>query len=91
MPQCKKCDNYFPPQFLVQMINFPNEPEALQCLYCSENKSEIKIKQDGEFIPYSKKECIKDYDKLLKKLKENKNITQVLSDCSNQKSLIIQP
>lgn len=76
MPQCKRCDKFFPPQFLVQMLTMPDNPDALQCIYCSEDINEITTKNGKK---YTKEQCIKDYDILLKQLKEKKNIAEVLT------------
>ncbi len=90
MPQCKKCEKYLPPQFLVQMLTMPDDQEALQCIYCDQNINEITIKKDTGIVKYTKKQCIKDYEIFIKKLKENKKISDILANESSQ-GLIIKP
>lgn len=85
MPQCKRCEKYFPPQFLVQMLTMPDDPEALQCIYCSENITEITLDKGRK---YTKEQCIKDYEIFLKKLKEKKNIADVLQKGKVEQSII---
>ncbi len=89
MPKCKKCDKIFPSQFLVQIESMLKDPEALKCVYCDQNINTIITKVGGNIANYTKEQCIKDYTIFLKKLAEQKNISEVLSN--TRSPIIIKP
>lgn len=76
MGKCVKCEKMLHPMFMRQLMTHPNDPNAQQCIFCEQRKSEI-LKDDG--TKYTKEAAIKDYEKLLKILSEKANIAELLT------------
>lgn len=71
MPKCQKCYGMFPPQFTVLI----EDTEDHQCIFCKDNVKFIKYEtDDGVRKKYTKKECIRDYEKFLRMVKEKNNV-----------------
>ena len=68
MPKCAKCYEILPPNFCAP-IGKP-EDEAVQCLFCENELDVITVTKKTGVETYTKKECIKDYQKLLNYMKE---------------------
>lgn len=71
MPKCVKCDKILPPDLMVDVDKpGPDGVIPMRCIFCDQNVT--------EFGGNTKEEHIKDYDKFLKKLKESKNIGDMI-------------
>ena len=80
MPRCIKCDKVMAPDLMVDVA----EPgldgiTPMRCIFCDQNVT--------EFGGSTKEEHIKDYDIFLKKLKESKNIADMIG--GKEKPLIV--
>lgn len=79
MPKCVKCDKILPPDLMVDVGKPVNGITPMRCIFCEQNIT--------EFGGNTKEEHIKDYDKFLKKLKDSKNIADLVG--GKEKPLII--
>ena len=86
MPKCVKCEKILPPQFCIQLEDHPNDPKALECIFCKKKVDSIDLRS-GE--KYTKEKCIKEYEIFLKKLVEKRDISRAMQE--KEKSLIIKP
>ena len=75
MPKCVRCEDFFPPQFCKQMTTHPNDPNAVQCVFCEKNMDHIELKDGSK---YTKQKCIEEYKLLTKMLAEKKGIAEKL-------------
>jgi hypothetical protein len=94
MPKCVKCNDFFPPNY-TEIIedsepmfdgNYPQE-----CIFCRLGIDEVEReseKDSGQYVKYTKKECLEDYKKFLRKVKDSKNVKDILN---KQESRIILP
>ena len=79
MPKCVKCDKILAPDLMVDVGEPVNGITPMRCIFCDQNVT--------EFGGNTKEEHIKDYDKFLKKLKDSKNIADLVG--GKEKPLII--
>ena len=77
MPRCEVCYKFLPPNF---MIDIKGAKDAKKCLFCEQGKNEIEYKEVLTVKTYTKKECIREYNKLLNKLKHSKGVAKILAD-----------
>jgi len=77
MPQCMRCNQLVPPQFIVPIVT-AQDPEAIQCLFCDKSIKEITIQKDGRREVYTKEQCVKDYATFLKMLKDKQGVAEAL-------------
>lgn len=71
MGKCVKCDKVLPPDLMVD-IDKPRQDGTIpqRCIFCEKNIT--------EFGGSTKEEHIKDYEQFLKRLKDNKNIADLV-------------
>lgn len=85
MPKCVKCNEMFPPNYVdiiegsVPMVDgeYPKE-----CVFCHLGVSEVERETEhnsGKYMAYTKKQCLKDYKEFLTKLKNSKNVKDILN------------
>lgn len=93
MPKCVKCQDIFPPNYVdeiegsVPMVDgeYPKE-----CVFCKLNITEVEVEMEkGGFKKYSKNECLSDYKHFLSKVKQSKNVQDIIN--RNDDSRIILP
>jgi hypothetical protein len=87
MPKCVKCNDFFPPNY-TEVID-GSQPDPLDegrypqhCVFCKlgVDKVERETQQgSGKFVEYTKEECLRDYHEFLKKLKESKNVKDIMN------------
>jgi DNA-directed RNA polymerase subunit N (RpoN/RPB10) len=70
MPKCVKCDKVLPPDLMVDVGEPVNGIIPMRCIFCDQNIT--------KFHGNTKEEYIKDYEIFLKKLKESKNIADMI-------------
>lgn len=69
MSQCANCNEFFPPDFLEDA----DDGDKL-CIFCKRDVSEIT----GGGTTVTKKEIVRDYKIFVKKLKETRNVKDIL-------------
>ena len=82
MGYCKKCYNFFPPDFMRDIEGNDGTPdqEDKQCLFCMLDKKVISFTgKNKKEEQYTKKQCIKDYKLFLKELKSKGDIAKALA------------
>jgi len=85
MPNCERCNNMFPPNYLDVIKDsepMDNKEYPKECIFCKLNVSEVERETEngsGKFVPYSKQQCLDDYKVFLKKLKDSKNVKDILN------------
>ena len=85
MPKCVKCDEFFPPNYTEIVENsLPDEkgdyPQL--CVFCRLGVNEVERETEhdsGQYIPYTREECLRDYKNFLKKIKKSKNVKDILN------------
>lgn len=78
MSKCQRCYHFYPPQYMREIEGV--EEDVKQCVYCQQGKDYVMImKEDGSEQRYTQKQCIKDYKRFLKQLKETPNIAEKLA------------
>ena len=85
MPTCIKCKEMFPPNYVDVIEN--SEPMfdgeyPKECVFCKLGVSEVEREtqhDSGKYIAYTKQECINDYKAFLTKLKESRNVKDILN------------
>lgn len=86
MPQCVRCKEFFPPNYTEvihgsqpdQQGNYPQE-----CIFCKLNIDEVEREtqhNSGQYTPYTKKQCIEDYKKFLRKLKDSGKAKDIINN-----------
>jgi len=68
---CAKCFQLFPPDIMSDI-----DDKAKECAFCKMGKDEIVLSSGKT---YTKQNCIDDYKKLLRKLKDSKKVTEILT------------
>ena len=84
MPQCAMCKGIFPPNYVVVIPN--SQPDLKneypkECVFCKHQIAKVEretAKDSGEWTMYTKEECIRDYAEFLRKLKDSKNVQDIL-------------
>lgn len=89
MPQCKKCQEFFPPNY-TEIIpdRQPNEKGEYpqHCIFCKLGVEEVEREESpnsDRFVKYTKEECIRDYKAFVAKFKDvagRKAINKTLKD-----------
>jgi hypothetical protein len=79
MGKCVQCEGFYPPHFMVDLEEKKDPPQ--KCAFCYLDKNEVTMVNDetGKEEKISKKDAAEKYKLLLKKLKESKNIQDILS------------
>jgi hypothetical protein len=78
MPKCDKCTDLLPPNFCTPT----GIEDDFLCVFCRNEITEITTNQkDGSTQKYTKKQCVKDYQKLLNYMKEK---TENMADIKDQ-------
>lgn len=70
---CGKCFQMLPPDIMTDIDG--TDGKGKECAFCKAGKTSIKLPSGQE---YTKDECIRDYQKLLRKLKDNPKIAEKL-------------
>lgn len=79
MPLCEKCRNFFPPEFSTLVENNKDSENDYLCSWCKIDKDFISVTpKDKPSYTYTRDECIKDYKIFMKKLKENRNVKEII-------------
>jgi len=85
MPKCVKCNKFLPPNYVEVIENsvpdFQGEYPK-ECIFCKLNVSEVERETSqgsGKFVSYTKDQCIKDYEKFIKKLKDSRSVKDILN------------
>ena len=95
MPKCVKCQEVFPPNYVDILEGFEPDKDGeypKQCIFCKLEIDEVEretVHNSGEYQKYSKAECLDDYKKFLKQLKNNKNVKDILEKAENASRIII--
>lgn len=71
MPVCDKCFKMFPPDVMSDIVG----TKGRECVFCKSGRTSLK---DASGKQYTKDECIKDYQKMLKRLKDNTKIAEII-------------
>lgn len=79
MPKCVKCGKILAPDLMVDVGEPVDGVTPMRCIFCDQNVT--------TFGGDTKDAHIKDYDKFLKKLKESKNIADLVG--GQEKPLIV--
>jgi len=69
MAICEKCKEFYPPDFMEDGL-----PGDKICIFCKRDVTEIT----GRGKTITKKEVVKDYKIFIKKLKETRNVKDIL-------------
>jgi len=84
MPQCVTCRNIFPPNYVEVVPNskpdFSNEYPK-ECIFCKNNIEKVERETangSNEWIMYTKEQCIGDYAEFLRRLKDSRNVKDIL-------------
>lgn len=87
MPKCVKCNDFFPPNYTEVIPN--SQPDPLDegrypqhCVFCRDGVDKVQretAQGSGQFMDYTKEECLKDYHDFLKKLKDSQNVKDILN------------
>lgn len=83
MPQCAKCKEFLPPNY-TEVI--PNQPKIADtdeypqhCIFCKNDITEVEVDDPQKgWTKYTKEQCINDYKAFLKKIKESKNVQDII-------------
>lgn len=84
MPQCVKCNEFFPPNYTEAIQGSKPDHEGnhpQECIFCKLNVSEVEREtshNSGKYTPYTKQQCVSDYKAFIKKLKERANAKDIL-------------
>ncbi len=95
MPKCVKCQEMFPPNY-VDIIE-GSKPEVdgeypKQCIFCRLEIDKVEReteKNSGKFQDYTRAECLSDYKKFLRSLKDNQNVKEILKKAEDSSRIII--
>lgn len=95
MPKCVKCQEVFPPNY-VDIIE-GSEPEVdgeypKECIFCKLGIDKVEReteKDSGKYQDYTRAECLSDYKKFLRRLKDNQNVKEILKKAENSSRIII--
>ncbi len=78
MPKCVKCNEFFPPNY-TEVIE-GSQPDPLDdgkypqhCVFCKLGIDKVERETEhnsGQYVMYSKEECLRDYKAFLAKLKD---------------------
>lgn len=85
MPKCVRCKEFFPPNY-VDLIEggepmFDGELPK-ECIFCKLQINEVEREtsnNSGKYIKYTKEQCLIDYKKFLRKLKDSRNVKDILN------------
>ena len=86
MPQCVKCKEFFPPNYveILEGDNISQDEKGnwpMHCIFCKLNIDIVEREEtpnSGKYIEYTKQQCLIDYKKFLRKLKESKNVKDIM-------------
>ena len=86
MPKCVKCSEFFPPNY-TEIVE-DSQPDPLNnnqypqhCIFCKLGIDKVEREtspNSGQYVFYSKAECIRDYKDFLGKVNESKNVQDIL-------------
>lgn len=84
MPYCQKCNNFYPPNYTEVIQNSKpdlNNNYPQQCIFCKLGIDKVEREtshNSSKYIMYSKEECIRDYKEFLKKIKNSRNVQDII-------------
>lgn len=83
MPQCQKCKEYLPPNYTEVIPNQPKMSETDEypqhCIFCKLDVEDVEIDDPHSgWKKYTKKQCLADYKAFLKKVKESKDVQEIM-------------
>lgn len=71
MGQCKNCNDFYPPEFMV---------DQEKCMYCESGVDIVNLKnENGEPEVYHKRQCIEDYKLFMRKLKNMPGVASAVA------------
>lgn len=85
MPNCERCNNMFPPNYLDVIKDsapMENKEYPKECIFCKLKVSEVERETEngsGKYVPYTKQQCLDDYKTFLNKLKDSKNVKDIIN------------
>lgn len=89
MPKCERCGEFLPPNYVEVIPNsqpLNNGDYPKECIFCKLMVSEVERETSqgsGQFVPYTKRQCIKDYKEFLDKLRRSGNVQDILDKTDN--------
>lgn len=84
MPKCVKCNEFFSPNYtdIIEGSERDSKGEyPQQCVFCKMELTEVERETEhnsGEFVKYTKEQCIKDYKIFMQKFAKSKNVKEIL-------------
>lgn len=77
--QCVTCSEFFPPEFTI-LKERKGEKDIFNCYFCERGVNKVDGQhEDGQSFTYTKKECVEDYKKFMRKLKETPGVADALA------------
>ena len=80
MPKCIKCNDFFHPDYCIDVLPDDEKDTAKVCVFCKINKDKVTIEEEnGEFVCEVKKtDAVNQYKKYVGELKESRKIAHLL-------------
>lgn len=89
MPKCEKCFNFYPPNYTKVIPNKELKLDGTppqQCVFCELGIEHVEVEfEKGKYRKYTKTECIDDYKKFMKKIKDSGKVKDILKASENKK------
>ena len=86
MPKCMKCNGMFPPNYVEniddKLVHMEDGEWPKECVFCKLDVNAVERETElnsGKFIRYTKEECLRDYSSFLMKMKDSKNVKEILN------------
>lgn len=91
MPKCIRCTNFFPPNYTEVVVNSSPDLEGnypQECVFCKQGIAKVEREtapDSGEYVFYTKEECIKDYSEFMKKMVDSQNVKDIIKKTKEEK------
>ena len=86
MPKCVKCNEFLPPNYTEVIVNSQPDQKGdypQQCIFCKSGLDEVELeveRDSGKFTKkFTKNECLAEYKEFLKKVKDSKNVKDIIN------------
>lgn len=93
MPKCEKCLNFYPPNYTKIIPDKGVKEDGTmpqQCVFCELSIDSVEIEfETGKYRKYTKEECITDYKKFIRKMKDQGSVKDILKASENKKFGVI--
>jgi hypothetical protein len=77
--QCITCKEFFPPEFTI-LKERKGDKDLYNCYFCERGVTSVQgRKKDGQTFTYTRGECIKDYKKFVKMIRETPGVAEALA------------